>query len=120
LKEELKNKKDGKMTDKADIIILNKESKLIVFVKSESIRIENNLNNKKYTDKVKKVNIKKYFKCLKEMKKLVLNKRSLKKKKTSVKNLNKLKKIIIRQVIIVNKWLLRMSLKKKANIIMKE
>lgn len=55
-----------------------------------------------------------------KMKKLVLQKRGLKHKKANKENLLKLSKIIKKQINLVNKWMTRISLKKKANPKVKE
>lgn len=54
------------------------------------------------------------------MKKLVLKKRSMKSKKSSKSNLKKLNIIVKKQVNIINKWMIRLSQKKKSNSQMKD
>jgi len=49
------------------------------------------------------------------MKNLVLKKRALKHKKAKKENLEKLSKIIKKQINIMNQWMTRLSQKKKAD-----
>lgn len=54
------------------------------------------------------------------MENLVLKKRAMKAKKSSKANLKKLTKIIKKQINIINTWMKRLSLKKKANTQIKD
>lgn len=54
------------------------------------------------------------------MKKLVKQKRALKHKKAKKENLAKLSKIIKKQINIINQWMTRLSMKKKADPKVKE
>ena len=121
LKAKKKALKLNKKAKKGILVSTNdKKSQLLNFVEKEKSRIKTNLLNKKYTDVSKKKGAKSYLKSIKEMKKLVLVKRSMKSKKSSKSNLKKLNIIVKKQVSIINKWMIRLSQKKKSDSKMKE